>query len=129
MFIQIGEVVVSQCRVLPFAIFHNELPLGNIKCIGSEKSTDLLLQLHQVLSVEGALEHLGREDDQRLVEPAVGALVGHDLRFELHEGATLFHRCVTDGPVFKHNSGVCVGHPSCLLIEFLLLGGQHLWHG
>mmetsp|Transcript_4744 Transcript_4744/g.8113 ORF Transcript_4744/g.8113 Transcript_4744/m.8113 type:complete len:203 (+) Transcript_4744:286-894(+) len=119
--LQLGELLLASLVELH--------PLTDVEGVGPEEPADLLLQLGHVLLVEGWLEDLAGEYHHGLVEVAVGLLVGEDARLELHEAVDVAVVLGADRLVREDDPAVLVRHLLRLLVQLLLLRGQHLGDG
>ena len=97
--------------------------------ITSEKSIDLLLELHQLRHIEGISETLSREQHQTLIKIFIWSFICDDLRLELHVAAAFVLSFLIDRLIFVNNTGVTVGHLDCLFIKFFPFWWQNLRFG
>ena len=98
-----------------------QLALSDVECVRTEKSVNLLLELHQLRCIEGVFEHLCRENGQRLKEVDVWPLVRLDLRFELNEGLVVCEGLRRQRRIEKDDPAVGIRHLCGLLIQLFLL--------
>ena len=117
---------VAQLWILSLLLLIDVKALWDIESIWTEKSVDFLFKFWYLLLFESILKYLGAENEHGLIKVPVILLIGNNFGFELHVRMDVRRVLRANAAVLVNNVAILIRHFFSLIVQFLLLWGQHL---